>query len=244
MSAIICNMATKKDPKQKENQARKPVAQKAMADTSGGSLANFKDKVVDAAKVVVSRAVVGPLNVAMSNKQVKSVAVESSGVGDVKRLINNPTPTNAGFVALSAAAYALPVIKAARAPIQALRAGELGAITVMNERYAASAAARGGQLYTKTMRLKNNSGVLNTARGGTTELFGKSVSTTGTKSIKAVEAATQRMMNQAGAADQALSRANSAGKLQGLLTGSAAVAAENVLTAQMKNKQNTKIKKK
>jgi hypothetical protein len=208
------------------------------------NLADFKNKAVEAAKVVASRAVVGPLNVAMNNKQVKSVAVESSGVGDVKRLIKNPTPTNAGFVALSAAAYALPVIKAVRAPIQALRAGELGAITVMNQRYAAEAAARGGQLYTKTMRLKNNSGVLNTARGGTTELFGRSVSTTGRKSIRAVEAATQRMMNQAGAAEQALSRANSAGKVQGLLTGSAAVAAENVLTAQMKNKQNTKIKKK
>ena len=72
-------MAKKKDPKQKENQARKPVAKKAIADTSGSNLSDFKNKVVDAAKVVASKAVVGPLSGLMSNNQVKSVAAETSG---------------------------------------------------------------------------------------------------------------------------------------------------------------------
>jgi len=173
-----------------------------------------------------------------------NVLSELTGAKDVLRFAKNRTKTNAAFVGLSAAAYLLPGIKAVRAPGKALLAGEAAAITVMNERYAASAAVRRGQEFTTTMRLKNSSGVLNTARGGATPLFGRSVSTTGTKSIRAVEAATQRMMNQAAATEQALSRANSAGKVQGLLAGSAAVAAENVLTAKMKNKQNTKIKKK
>jgi hypothetical protein len=40
-------MASRKDPKAKENQARKPVAQKAMADTSGSNLADFKKVVLN-----------------------------------------------------------------------------------------------------------------------------------------------------------------------------------------------------
>ena len=92
------------------------------------------------------------------------------------------------------------------------------------------------------MKLKDRTGVLNSVRGTATPLYGRSVSTTGTKSIRAVEAATQRMMNQAAAADQALSRANSAGTVKGMLMGSSAVVAENILTSKMKNEQARKKK--
>ena len=52
-------MATKKDPKQKENQARKPVAQKVVADTSGGSLADFKANYSPAAPSSASVGIAG-----------------------------------------------------------------------------------------------------------------------------------------------------------------------------------------
>ena len=235
-------MASKKNPKSKENQARKPVSQKAMSDTSGSNLADFKNKAVDAAKVVASRVAVGPVQLLLDNKQVKNLAAESSGINDVKRFSKDKSVTNAGFVALNAAAYAAPAIKALRATSTALRAGELGAITVMSQRASAEAAARAGQLFTKTMKLKDRTGVLNSVRGTATPLYGRSVSTTGTKSIRAVEAATQRMMKEAAAADQALSRANSAGTVKGMLMGSSAVVAENILTSKMKNEQARKKK--
>jgi len=230
-------MATKKDPKQKENQARKPVATKAMADTSGGSLADFKNKVVNTAKSVGSTAY-------SAFKTGEKIKMEITGANDVLRLAKNPTPANAAFVALDVAAYALPIIKAAKAPVQAIRAGEAAAMEVRASRAGAEAAVRSGQEFTQTMRLKNNAGVLNSVRGGATELFGKSVSTTGTKSIRAVEAATSQMAKTKGAEAARLSYASSAGTIKGLLAGTAAVAAENVLTSKMKDKQNTKIKKK
>tara|TARA_R110000823_G_scaffold270724_1_gene390277 strand:- start:82 stop:747 length:666 start_codon:yes stop_codon:yes gene_type:complete len=82
------------------------------------NLSDWKDKAVGAAKVVASRAVVGPLNVAMSNKQVKSVAAETSGVNDVKRFKANPSVSTGLMVGLSATQYVAPLVK----PIQALRA--------------------------------------------------------------------------------------------------------------------------
>ena len=61
-------MASRKDPKAKENQARKPVAQKAVADTSGSNLADFKNKAADIVTGGIAKAVLGPLSNMMSNQ--------------------------------------------------------------------------------------------------------------------------------------------------------------------------------
>lgn len=191
-------MATKKDPKQKENQARKPVAAKAMADTSGGSLANFKDKVVEAAKVVASRAVVGPLNVAMSNNQVKSVAAETSGINDVKRFQKDKSLTNAGMVVLSAASYAAPLVK----PLYAARA--------VNSARVARVAPVLSSALTKTMNFGKASGVPTGVLRGASDLAvsGFRAAET-TKSINAVRAgralaASQKVLQQGKQAESIL----------------------------------------
>ena len=170
-------MATKKDPKQKENQARKPVAAKAMADTSGSSLANFKDKVVDAAKVVASRAVVGPLHVVMNNNQVKSVAAETSGVNDVKRFKANPSVSNAAMVGLSVASYAAPFVK----PLYALKAANAG--------NTARVAPVLSSALTKTMNFQKVAGVpTGILRGGTDVAVSGFKAAETAKSINAVRA--------------------------------------------------------
>lgn len=137
-------MASKKPVKEKENLARKPVVQKAMSDTSGSNLADFKNKAVDAAKVVASRVAVGPLQLLLDNKQVKSVAAETSGINDVKRFSKNPSVGNAAMVALSAAQYVAPLVK----PIQAVRAAN--AANVARELPIAESAL------VKTLRLGTN----------------------------------------------------------------------------------------
>jgi hypothetical protein len=140
-------MAPRKDPKSKENQARKPVSQKAIADTSGSNLADFKNKAVDAAKVVASRVAVGPMQLLLSNKQVKSVASETSGISDVKRLAKNPSASNAGMVVLSAAQYVAPLVK----PIQAIRAADAAS--------KAKALPIAASALTKTMKFTKVAGV-------------------------------------------------------------------------------------
>ena len=95
------------------------------------NLSDWKNKAVDAAKVVASRAVVGPLNVVMNNNQVKSVAAETSGVNDVKRFKANPSVSNAAMVALSAASYAAPLVKPLYAAKAASAASKAKALPVL-----------------------------------------------------------------------------------------------------------------
>ena len=111
------------------------------------NLSDWKDKAIDAGKVVASRAVVGPLNVVMSNKQVKSVAAETSGVNDVKRFKANPSVSNAGMVALSAASYAAPLVK----PLYAAKAANAARV--------ARVAPVLPSALTKTMKFGKVSGV-------------------------------------------------------------------------------------
>lgn len=170
-------MATKKDPKQKENQARKPVAPKVVADTSGGSLADFKNKVVDAAKVVASRAVVGPLNVVMNNNQVKSVAAETSGINDAKRFKANPSVANGAMLGLSVAQYVAPFVK----PLTELRA--IRAAETARELPIAESAL------VKTMKFQKVAGVpTGMLRGGTDVAVSGFKAAETTKSLTAVRA--------------------------------------------------------
>jgi hypothetical protein len=129
MSAIICNMAKPKKNDWNDN------------------LSDWKNKAVDAAKVVASRAVVGPLNVVMNNNQVKSVAAETSGINDVKRFKANPSVSNAAMVGLSVASYAAPFVK----PLYAAKA-------VNTARLARNAPVLSSAL-TKTMNFQKVAGV-------------------------------------------------------------------------------------
>ena len=92
----------------------------AVSDTSGGSLADFKNKVIETAKVAASKQLLGPISNVLSNKTVKNLAAEISGVNDVKRFVKDPSPATATMVGLSALQYAATPLKA----IGAIRAAE------------------------------------------------------------------------------------------------------------------------
>lgn len=140
-------MAPRKDPKSKENQARKPVSQKAMSDTSGSNLADFKNKAADIITGGIAKTVLGPLSNLMSNQTARTVAKEVSGVADVQRFAKNPSVGNAAMVALSAASYAAPLVK----PLYAVKAAN-AARTARSLPVAASAL-------TKTMKFEKIAGV-------------------------------------------------------------------------------------
>jgi hypothetical protein len=181
MYVIICNMAKQK-PRTNWND----------------NLSDWKDKAIDAGKVVASRAVVGPLNVVMSNKQVKSVAAETSGVNDVKRFQKDKSLTNAGMVVLSAASYAAPLVK----PLYAARA--------VNSARVARVAPVLPSALTKTMNFGKVSGVPTGVLRGASDLAvsGFRAAET-TKSINAVRAgralaASQKVIQQGKQAESIL----------------------------------------
>ena len=129
-------MPEKKPIKSKEHQARKPVVQQAVADTSGSSLADFKNVVVKVGSKI--------------GKDVNAFLKpgggleELTGYADAKRFVDKPSVTNALGVALSAAQYIAPQAK----PISEIRAVN-AANTARNLPVAESAL-------TKTMRLTKN----------------------------------------------------------------------------------------
>ncbi len=135
------------------------------------NLADFKNKAVDAAKVVASRAVVGPLSGLMNNNQVKSVAAETSGINDVKRFKANPSVANAGMVVLSAASYATPLVK----PLYAAKAA--------NAASKAKALPVAESALIKTLRLGKNEGVREGVLRGQGAVWGKA----GRNSVKSIQ---------------------------------------------------------
>lgn len=196
------------------------------------------------------KAYTGP-NVAAANKKFESsklekvgnVIGEASGVKDLQRVVDNPTKENIAWAGVSAAAYVVPGLVSAKGGRAVTRAGEAAVIEVMSNRAAAEAAARAGVETTKSMMLRNRQGALISGGNQVAQLFGQKVTTTGPKSVPAVYAATQRMMNQAADAAQALKAAEIAGKVSALKNVRGAVMATNVVTAKGKNKANTTRKK-
>jgi hypothetical protein len=226
-----------------------------------GSLADFKNVTVNskpAGSAITnkgatytppanaSKAYTGP-NLAAINKKFESsklekvgnVIGEASGVKDLQRVVNNPTKENIAWAGLSAAAYVVPGLVSAKGGRAVTRAGEAAAIEVMANRAGAEAAAQAGVDVTKSMLLKNRQGALISGGNQVAQLFGQKVTTTGPKSVPAVYAATQRMMNQAADVAQAIKAAEIAGKVSALKNVRAAVMATNVVTAKGKNKANT-----
>lgn len=192
-------MPKKKDIKEKENQARKPVNPKTVSDTSGSNLADFKNKAADIATGKIAKTVLGPLSSLMSNQTARTVAKEVSGVADVQRFAKNPSVGNAAMVGLSAAAYVVAPVKAAFAA-KAIRAGNT-----------ARTAAVLPNALTKTMKFEKVSGVpTGVLRNNSTSVAvsGFRLAET-TKSINAVRqgralAASQRAIQQGKQADTIL----------------------------------------
>ncbi len=122
--------------KAKENEARKPVVQQAIADTSGSNLNDFKNAVVK-----VGSKVGKDLN---SFIKPGGGLEELTGYADAKRFIKNPSVSNALGIALSAAQYIAPQAK----PISEMRA--------VNAANTARSLPVAESALTKTMRLTKN----------------------------------------------------------------------------------------
>lgn len=193
-----------------------------------------------------SKAYTGP-NLSAINKKFESsklekignVIGEASGVKDLQRVVDNPTKENIAWAGLSAAAYVVPGLVSAKGGRAVTRAGESAVIEVMSNRAAAEASARAGVNVTKSLTLRNGQGTLQAGGSTVAQLFGQKVTTTGPKNVSAVYAATQRMMNQAADAAQAIKAAEIAGKVSALKNVRGAIMATNVVTAKGKNKANT-----
>ena len=228
-------MPEKKPIKSKEHQARKPVVQQAVADTSGSSLADFKNVVVKVGSKI--------------GKDVNAFLKpgggleELTGYADAKRFVDKPSVTNALGVVLSAAQYIAPQAK----PISEMRA--------VNAANTARSLPVAESALTKTMRLTKNE--ITGMREGTlrgvgevrrttaptnmdqSNLFGRDM---GARNFTAFETAKSAASVSQGRALAASQRAIQQGKQAELILKTVAVtnAARQIVTNS--NKKDTKKK--
>ena len=188
-------MAPKPNPiKSKEHQARKPVVQKAIADTSGNSLADFKNA---ASKVG------GEINNFLKpGGTLTKFNREVTGFNDLARFVKNPSVTNAGGVALSTVQYL------GGAPASAIARGA-GNTARYTARILPDEVSR---VVTKVLRLGNNEGRLTTVGNNVQNIYGRSVATE--RVVSPAQAAAGRGL---AAANQA--RPLAQGRLEGLAAG-------------------------
>jgi hypothetical protein len=193
-----------------------------------------------------SKSYTGPNLTAINKKfesskleKVANAIGEASGVKDLQRVVNNPTKENIAWAGVSAAAYIVPGLVAAKGGRAVTRAGETAIYNTIMSRAGAEASAAAGVNVTKSMVLKNGQGALISGGNQVAQLFGQKVTTTGPKSLARVYAATQRMAGEAGRAAEAIKAAEIAGKVNALKNVRTAVMATNVVTAKGKNKANT-----
>ena len=141
--------------KPKENEARKPVVQKAIADTSGSNLDDFKNAAKNVGKAYNDfMKPGGGLN-------------ELTGFNDLTRFAKKPSIANAGGVALSAVQYL------GGAPASAIARGAGN-----TARYTARILPdEVGRVVTKVLRLGNNEGRLTTTGNTVQNIYGRSVAT-------------------------------------------------------------------
>jgi hypothetical protein len=196
-----------------------------------------------------SKAYTGPNLTAINKKfesskleKVGNVVGEVSGVKDLQRVVNNPTKANIAFAGLSAAAYVIPGLYAAKSGGAVTRAGEKAIFDTVMSRAGAEASAAAGTNVTKSLTLKNGQGALQAGGSTVAQLFGQKVITTGPKNLSAVYAATSRMAGEAGRAAEAIKAAQIAGRVQGMRLMGAGTLLSNAFTAKAKNQATIKKK--
>jgi hypothetical protein len=190
----------------------------AVADTSGSNLADFKNAVSKAAKVVGA-----------GNKALSNFTNELTGAGAIERAIDNPSKKSITSAAVGVGAAALPFIKLGKA------------------------ASNVGSLYSKVtrvvpdemLRLKNAGNVKgsgNVSRIIPDEMLRlKNASNVSQKVTRIIPDEMLRLKNASNVSQAALSRAKSAGVVQGLAVGPVVNALNNTLNPQKtKNKNKNK----
>ena len=201
----------------------------AVADTSGSNLADFKNAVSKAAKVVGA-----------GNKALSNFTNELTGAGAIERAIDNPSKKSITSAAVGVGAAALPFIKLGKA---ASNVGSLySKVTrvvpdeMLRLKNAGNVKGSGNVsriIPDEMLRLKNASNV--------SQIVGSKVTTVGPKNVNAVIRGVELNARNQGASAAALSRAKSAGVVQGLAVGPVVNALNNTLNPQKtKNKNKNK----
>lgn len=209
----------------------------AVSDTSGGSLADFKNIVSKAAKVVGA-----------SNKALSNFTRELTGAGAIDRAIDNPSKKSVASAAVGVGLAALPFIKLGKTASAANTASQNAVRNAIAASEPTVQSARAGTSVTNSMRLKNNVGSLYSKvtrvapdemlrlknASNVSQIVGSKVTTSGPKNVNAVIRGVELYARNQGASAAALSRAKSAGVVQGLAIGPVANALNNTLNSSSK----------
>ena len=239
----------------------------AVSDTSGSSLADFKNIVSKAAK-----------GVGAGNKALSNFTRELTGAGAIDRAIDNRSKKSVASAALGVGLAALPFIKLGKAASAANTASQNAVRNAMTASQPTVQSALKGTSVTNSMRLKNNVGSLyskvtrvvpdemlrlknagnvkgsgNVSRiipdemlrlknaSNVSQIVGSKVTTVGPKNVNAVIRGVELNARNQGASAAALSRAKSAGVVQGLAVGPVVNALNNTLNPpKTKNKNKNK----
>ena len=207
----------------------------AVSDTSGSNLADFKNAVSKAAKVVGA-----------GNKALSNFTNELTGAGAIERAIDNPSKKSITSAAVGVGAAALPFIKLGKAASAANTASQNAVRNAMTASQPTVQSALKGTSVTNSMRLKNNVGSLysKVTRVVPDEMLrlknAGNVKGSGNVS-RIIPDEMLRLKNASNVSQAALSRAKSAGVVQGLAVGPVVNALNNTLNPQKtKNKNKNK----
>ena len=205
--------------------AKKKPANKstpAVSDTSGSNLADFKNVVSKAAKVVGA-----------GNKALSNFTRELTGAGAIDRAIDNPSKKSVASAVVGVGAAALPFIKLGKAASTANTASQNAVRNAMAASQPTVQSARAGTSVTNSMRLKDGLGSLYSG-SNVSQIVGSKVTTVGPKNVNAVIRGVELYARNQGASAAALSRVKSAGVVQGLAVGPVVNALNNTLNSSSK----------
>jgi hypothetical protein len=215
-------MAKNKSVNKSKPADRYPNPQPAVSDTSGGSLADFKNIVSKAASVVGA-----------GNKALSNFTRELTGAGAIDRAIDNPSKKSVASAAVGVGLAALPFIKLGKAASAANTASQNAVRNAMAASQSTVQSARAGTSVTNSMRLKDGLGSLYSG-SNVSQIVGSKVTTVGPKNVNAVIRGVELYARNQGARAAANSMTGSMGVVKGLAVGPVANALNNTLNSSSK----------
>lgn len=226
--------------------AKKKPANKstpAVSDTSGSNLADFKNIVSKAAKVVGA-----------GNKALSNFTRELTGAGAIDRAIDNPSKKSIAAAAVGVGAAALPFVKLGKAASAANTASQNAVRNAIAASQPTVQSARAGTSVTNSMRLKNNVGSLYSTvtrvapdemlrlknASNVSQIVGSKVTTSGPKNVNAVIRGVEMYARNQGARAAVNSMTGSMGVVKGLAAAPVVNALNNTLNPPQTKKNKNK----
>ena len=224
----VCNMAKKKSANKSKPADRYPNPQPAVSDTSGGNLADFKNIVSKAAKVVGA-----------GNKALSNFTRELTGAGAIDRAIDNPSKKSIAAAAVGVGAAALPFVKLGKAASTANTASQNAVRNAIAASEPTVQSARAGTSVTNSMRLKDGLGSLYSG-SNVSQIVGSKVTTVGPKNVNAVIRGVEMYARNQGARAAVNSMTGSMGVVKGLAAAPVVNALNNTLNPPKTKKNKNK----